>query len=743
MGGRISAVQFSLQAAPQDTINASISPSVINISADADGHPLAAALYQSIIATMYKGKTAVNDAKIIKVNGTTTTPQTVGGVSILFSPNQNAVYSYTTGSTVSSASVEVVVYSATLNAERTVTLSVVATRKGSQGIQGLSNAVLVRRGKFTGAELDALTIVNSADRVDYIYYRPNSSSPWQKYRLKTNIASWDSTGYTNSAGNKTTTVSPFRPDSDNYNTSTSSVCWVKFNQLNDISTNFIIADAVSAESANVIEAFIGATKEGVTENEDGTFTLTNEACGWAIKAGKIYHTQSGLTLTKDGFLNDPDGLHFRVGGKLSANDNLLFNAYLQKLLAGVNVIEEVPGLTDATIEVIKGTSVFGNSMLHINAVNSSIEDIATVETTFMGGYERSKGIKVPQSGKYSFSILANYQSDDDRDLTNVFIDIYSCANENMQNGTRIARLSLQNGLNLYENFTMPASRLYFGWKIVCEVGYESELDVYVDAVKLENDTAATAINETSLRTTLLPTGIDIVEQAINLIANQFNCFNNSGEKTAFLDESGNFTIAGVMNNMINTLVQSNYNRYGSYDEDHNVLYLNPLKCPPYLDFYIVEGEDISSLELDLPSCFYNKSTSSVSLPVKTVDDEGNVTSRFTIAEMRQMVGKRLIIMPKFAGESAPELHCDLMFMKSYHYSNDWYDLGYKPNAQATAKLDIQIGEWTEAYTKLQKINTFAFNGDQSRVYYAECKTGLFKNHECIYWELEEIGAALT
>lgn len=723
MGGRVSAVQFSLQAAPQDTINASISPSVINISADADGHPLAAASYKSIVATMYKGKTAVNDAKIIKVNGTTTTPQTVGGVSIQFSSSQNAVYSYTTGSTVSSASVEVVVYSASLNAERTVTLSVVATRKGSQGIQGLSNAVLVRRGKFTGAELDALTIVNSADRVDYIYYRPNSSSPWQKYRLKTNIASWDSTGYTNSSGNKTTTVSPFRPDSDNYTTSTSSVCWVKFNQLNDISTNFIIADAVSAASANIIEAFIGETKNGVTENEDGTFTLTNEACGWAIKAGKIYHTQSGLELTKEGYIIDPDGLHLRVGGKLiDKSVNLLPWATLDD--------EGFTAGTYMSYETVVGSyTPLGKKMFVVN--NSSGSSLS---------YKSINGdirVQLKPNTTYRFSVFVSLSGTGYNQNQNVYgtLQLYDAPEDGNYISSSFTSTFAYNGAAtqiISWQFTTDSTHTWFIPNLLLPSVLQGRIVIIRGVMLTLGPTAPTAYTSPSItniiQSALLATGIDIEDQVINLIANQFNCFNNSGEKTAFLDKRGNFTIAGVLNNMIATLAPASYADYGSfYDQTGLELFLNPLFCPMYLKCNV----DQRALTIHLPSYRYDQTD----LPIKTkvyVEGDGDIITRFTLDELRQMVGKKIIIMPtNVKGTSSPSLTSHNLYYKYRTYNSTPGGL------EQIGQYGAQVSEWLEEVGTL-----FFYLNNQTRILRAECKAGLYDSRECIYWEVDEVGAAL-
>ena len=52
---------------------------------------------------------------------------------------------------------------------------------------------------------------------------------------------------------------------------------------------------------------------------------------------------------------------------------------------------------------------------------------------------------------------------------------------------------------------------------------------------------------------MLATGIDIENKKITFTANKFECQNNSGVKTAWLDNLGNFTTTGVMNNLITVI----------------------------------------------------------------------------------------------------------------------------------------------------------------------------------------------
>ena len=77
--------------------------------------------------------------------------------------------------------------------------------------------------------------------------------------------------------------------------------WDTFNQFDNVATSVLLANQGFIEVLGAGRLWIGKNKygEGVE--------------GWLITDGKITHTKTGLTLTADGRLYDPDGLHLDIG----------------------------------------------------------------------------------------------------------------------------------------------------------------------------------------------------------------------------------------------------------------------------------------------------------------------------------------------------------------------------------------------------------------------------------------------
>lgn len=77
--------------------------------------------------------------------------------------------------------------------------------------------------------------------------------------------------------------------------------WELFNEFINVATSVLLANKGYIDVLGAARLFVGDT--------------TNKSTGWEMTNGYIKHTKSGLTLTADGKLYDPDGLHLSVGGK--------------------------------------------------------------------------------------------------------------------------------------------------------------------------------------------------------------------------------------------------------------------------------------------------------------------------------------------------------------------------------------------------------------------------------------------
>lgn len=114
-------------------------------------------------------------------------------------------------------------------------------------------------------------------------------------------------------------------------------------------------------------------------------------------------------------------------------------------------------------------------------------------------------------------------------------------------------------------FTCPSSYTYFTWqprigvlsgKVVFTIRYAGaklESGEVATSMSYDYTDEAIASGQTVIRKQLLATGIDITNGKIVNTADQWECQNLNGEKTAWLDDFGNFTVAGVYNNLITTI----------------------------------------------------------------------------------------------------------------------------------------------------------------------------------------------
>lgn len=184
-------------------------------------------------------------------------------------------------------------------------------QKGDKGIPGIAGAVLRPRGSYDATSLSEFTGIlrNDSTYIDYIRFVSGNSISF--YKLRSGYVSWTKTTATKANGTTETAKLP--------NASTTQ--WEVFDNLGAVSAAFLIAGTVSAQTTSTCEAFIGTS--GATAKEDGTIGLADDANGWAINGGQIRHTKTGLTLTADGRIYDPDGLHLSAGNNtLSVRPNL-------------------------------------------------------------------------------------------------------------------------------------------------------------------------------------------------------------------------------------------------------------------------------------------------------------------------------------------------------------------------------------------------------------------------------------
>ena len=264
---------------------------------------------KQVTCVLMKGSAQVADSTIQSVNGKTAA-FTSNNISIGFN-STNIAISASTSAVISDITLTVVVSSASLGVSMTCTISVVRAVKGAKGLQGIAGAVLRPRGSYDATSLSEFAGIlrNDSTYIDYIRFVSGNSISF--YKLRSGYVSWTKTTATKADGTTETAKLP--------NASTTQ--WEVFDNLGAVSAAFLIAGTVSAQTTSTCEAFIGTS--GATAKEDGTIGLASDANGWAINGGQIRHTKTGLTLTADGRIYDPDGLHLSAGNNtLSVRPNL-------------------------------------------------------------------------------------------------------------------------------------------------------------------------------------------------------------------------------------------------------------------------------------------------------------------------------------------------------------------------------------------------------------------------------------
>lgn len=286
--------------------------SAMTIAADSGGKPLSNS-NRTIVVYWLKGLTRVADSVISKVvvsGSTFTTSGTYAGISFSFT-GSTLTLGFSSSRTMSDAEFEIYVKSVSCNMEKSVKVSVSVARQGSQGVQGIAGAMMRNRGSYTEAQLRATTeeLYNNESYIDFIRYQGGDGT-YSYYRLKDNVQRWTKAGFYTKAA-PSTLVSASAP----YLPSVSNSVWAKFDYRDSSAFSFLIASRADIDTATMAQAFIG--DNGAVDNGDGTISVGN-ANGWAISNGQIRHTKTGLALTSDGHIYDPDGLHFKVGNSESA-----------------------------------------------------------------------------------------------------------------------------------------------------------------------------------------------------------------------------------------------------------------------------------------------------------------------------------------------------------------------------------------------------------------------------------------
>lgn len=150
----------------------------------------------------------------------------------------------------------------------------------------------------------------------------------------------------------------------------------------------------------------------------------------------------------------------------------------------------------------------------------------------------------------------------------------------------------------------------------------------------------------SLKDGLIGTGIDIVNGKITNTANQWECQNNSGVKTAWLDDMGNFTIRGVYNNLITVIDENTWDKYiikmGSGSSAK--FYLDVLRCGTFVMINYLPVSDFNAASDGMLHLPYYANDNYFTRGYTRYLDTSDATPRLMTAdELRMLAGRKMVI----------------------------------------------------------------------------------------------------
>lgn len=688
----------------QDSVTLYVSEPVVTVQADSNGFPLKNVTGKELPIRMYKGGVEVSDAVVATINGEPT-QQTLNGITLTRSGNK-LLYSVVTPRAVSPLVCTVTVYSASLVVTRECVISFAIAMQGekgetgAQGIQGMQGKTMRRRGDYTKTLATTNdTIYNNSSWMDWIIYEG------KKYRLRDNVLAWTKSIVVLSDG--TTVNGTYPPHS-------SSPYWEEFSELRDAAFSFIIARGLDVDNASICEAFIGTT--GATANDDETVSLASGANGWAITGGQIRHTKTGLTLTADGYISDPDGLHMRVGGE-KVRRNLIPNAYFDKT-------DGITALSGAYV-MISSAIKYGKSCIMV--AGGSQSGTYTTNDILMATVKKRVKLNANKTYTMSYCGRAAVGSKEGNAACGAKIRLYSAET----GGTLITQISLPALLesNVFSRSSISFSTtsvVYFDYCLGVGGFSPNGNSYYFDAVKLEEGAAPSEMSN-SEQADLLATGIDIEQGKITFTADNFIYRNNKGETTALIDDSGNMTIAGVYNNEVNDITDANANKYGVHT--NHLFYLDPLKCPAVIRM------NINGLSKIILPVAYNGNTPSKLTTYIEGSKAGNSVIPHSLEEMRQCIGKKIWLL---RGENLMD--------KLVELQSGGGDNSERPNL--LMHVSDNMGDLANITGSVNLVESAAIGHKISGTDYAsrnfifECKMGVYNGYECIYWEIRVSGIRL-
>ena len=491
------------------------------------------------------------------------------------------------------------------------------------------------------------------------------------------------------------------------------------------------------------ETVVGDTKTEVAKSlsygYDGTYTHTIDSMGQYIKSSQenistlqqtVGDSNGGLVKDVSEIRQTASDISLKVSKSVSAN--LLHDPIFKNDLGFTGH----GGNTSAACAITQfPNSDNGNVENPWMAAGGRLLEVKVTSVTSSGNMwltpHLAQRVALQAGKKYTFSVWVFLSDESALGYTKNIVEL-SLWNGNARPSTRPiityndkADRTAGKFVQLYKTFEVTAPYTEFTWLPYIHLVASKPITVCFAGAKLEISESPTDMSfdysgdvQKNLQEDLLATGIDITHQQIILTANQFFCRNNNGQTTASLDSNGNFTIAGVLNNLIINISSDNVSNYGYSVLGASEWWIDPLHCPSVIK--------APAGKIHLPVAYYNAGA-------QVEARKAGAGASMVLDEMRQCIGKRFWLLLnddssnkyqfKIGSGSIPLL---VVKRKLINAKDDLFDV-------ATGN-EYACSEAAELY------NDYTPSAPSS--YYLECKCGLYKGYECIYWETCAIGSHL-
>lgn len=498
-------------------------PAIIAIDCDSQGGPKATST-KYVRPTMYDGQEVVSDAIIYSVDGTNRA--LVNNVTVAINTDgKSMMLIHRAGQTIATSSFNVKMYSASLRRYFDVSYTFIANcdgvpgtngLPGKDGVNGANGAVMRPCGEY----VPGYRYVNNSHFIDYICVRDDTSATgYVYYKVKDGIAE---TG---------TTWNPSE--------------WDLMSVVDNIATGALIANKGQINVLGTGSLFIG--------EQDRSTNLLN---GWMATAGSFTHRGTGLSLTKDGMLYDPNGLHLKVGQALY---NIMEGSNFSRGIKGLYGTPSVQPKVIADYNTLRPALGSVNMMSYTYDNSASQTSASVVKYTNYFGADFSVankgGAELVPGKRYTLTMWLASEN-----LYSATVELGG-GSKGSTYQTLVSKSVLAdiNGNNKWSKVVISFTQISFAYlhiRLSYRVMPKCVGSLAIQAMTLHEgegqniDLWFCSESESTYARSLLACGIDIYNKKMTFTADQLEARNLLGYRTMWLDDVGNLVVAGSYSNQV-------------------------------------------------------------------------------------------------------------------------------------------------------------------------------------------------